>query len=1572
MDKKTKASSTVTAEGAGKAAKGAVEDGTIRPAVCAVYLRILRCLPPRKFHSELPRLISRLISSLKSRDSTQRDAARKALCDVISALGPSYLSWIVSEMAGDLTRGFLQSVLVYTVFGLLSALTNQGKIEKKKSKKKVDGDEAETKKEEDLIKTSLKKFQASPMSPGAMDAAIPHLLPLVVGEIERQLDADRPEINFQEVGPAKKGVKEAKSTKGPAMLRLIAQYASAGQCMSGLLTFLYGLLIGTAYDRDAGGARQVSKAYSPKYLRRVRELLNQAVLGFAANMGLNAEAQLRLSLRLTSLAAHLISKSTIAARHRAARRIRAEKAGIKHHTGSYWVTNKNDLKASSKKEEYLTTTLEGLELQELSFLEDIDKDTQATVTSGTHTVVTNAASGSGGISGVSTFAGQTNTEESSDMVIESAPSPLQGDEARLLPIHLGGDSSSAPRARTVHVFVNADKNQKAQEREKVAHLKKYGGKEHQKEKFDNVRQGKNEDDEAETVQDEYHTAMVRDRDSAMMIQPGAARGISYDKAVGQKGNFDPATRATAMGVGGLKLLLVCLRRHRDVIAQACGLTSGSSHTNIAATQRKLIAEQETVDFDLVSLACKTILESVVVPLVICFESPEPEMMSNAARCLLQFIPLNIESIDSHSRRISMTVLKVFQTASSTVAVGHQSLSRGGNKDVDAVPTCTRLLAALLGRHAQEADGSTTSWFTNFLVDGDIDAVEDPIGEGEDDALARWKKKKADAAKSQLPDKVQQAKFAALAFTQAIVAQIRTALDDYKLAPSAIALFKRVVLAQQKRGVLDEDADVRASVYECADRLGELVVQSHTANLADAAGRAYIQFILQFPMDKKVQSLRVSHLLKNLGYGSEIGRNAVMNGLHRFVLGCPKDILLNDYAPLVILSIGARLGVETEPLARKLASVLLNETLRVASHGTADKNSAGVLDNLWKISSAWSISPKPVMRAAFFGMASSFFSNWGPQLFTSEVRTHSFFSSAIEALKKSMTREYQIKGDYPESDPMSIEGLYVDLEGASRDEWKVGYSFILFMERVFSSMGFARLESILAAGSNASESLRQVRQAIITVWQFVISHGLGSLHPWIRTASFRFVSQVVTMAAESPKGSTFHLLKLATLKRGCPNAGFATGEISLATRNRPLAQVTINATRQVVFSSTEENPDVTTPLINVVVSLCRLSMMTPALQQSFSLVVDKEDEDVNIETDSDDSDDDEVDFAAGDEGNDVSVEGSDVEHSDSDDENIDKSSSDSDEDTGEMELEDDEEISSDDEDEHIPKSKKSKKQTVEEVEEESSSDESDNEAINMEMELLETRGNIEGILDAELLEETESADKVTLAKRVAEEAVAEQKLHAFDAKKPWSKDGKAVAEAFEAAQADLVNQSFVGTPAEVTEWVVRKLEFHARRLLNDVPANIVRLCSILDIFAALGSAVPVVILVRCEPLLSNLINVSYRCSTMKSPYDTPHDYTYDTLKTLNAGFQMALVRDKGRVILEALEARLQGHSAETAALYVKVLTAVRSSIVQRRAQRRVSEKQMAVKNPTMFAQRKRQKNARKVETRKIKKRATYRK
>ena len=94
----------------------------LRVPLAMPIIKMLKIMSEKSLFRQVPGIISKIVSFLRSKAIEIREAARSTLCSVMELLGPRYLSFVIKELSSGLTRGYHLHILTYTTHSLLCRL----------------------------------------------------------------------------------------------------------------------------------------------------------------------------------------------------------------------------------------------------------------------------------------------------------------------------------------------------------------------------------------------------------------------------------------------------------------------------------------------------------------------------------------------------------------------------------------------------------------------------------------------------------------------------------------------------------------------------------------------------------------------------------------------------------------------------------------------------------------------------------------------------------------------------------------------------------------------------------------------------------------------------------------------------------------------------------------------------------------------------------------------------------------------------------------------------------------------------------------------------------------------------------------------------------------------------------------------------------------------------------------------------------------------------------------------------------------------------------------------------------
>eukprot|EP00092_Neocalanus_flemingeri_P037576 GFUD01040911.1.p1 GENE.GFUD01040911.1~~GFUD01040911.1.p1 ORF type:complete len:2557 (+),score=666.17 GFUD01040911.1:40-7710(+) len=205
----------------------------LRVPLAIPIIKMLKILSGKALFRQVPGIISKIVSFLRSKAIEIREAARATLCSVMELLGPRYLSFVMKELSAGLTRGYQLHILTFTTHSIMCKLADK-----------------------DLFK------------PGDLDSALHQITDMALGEMFGIVAEEK------EVRQITGKLMEARGTKSYDALQILAKFISNDKLLALAKPF-------------ADKAAQLSTF---KNLQKIRECLRNIVLGLLENKELDPVA----------------------------------------------------------------------------------------------------------------------------------------------------------------------------------------------------------------------------------------------------------------------------------------------------------------------------------------------------------------------------------------------------------------------------------------------------------------------------------------------------------------------------------------------------------------------------------------------------------------------------------------------------------------------------------------------------------------------------------------------------------------------------------------------------------------------------------------------------------------------------------------------------------------------------------------------------------------------------------------------------------------------------------------------------------------------------------------------------------------------------------------------------------------------------------------------------------------------------------------------------------------------------------------------------------------------------------
>jgi len=169
---------------------------------------------------------------------------------------------------------------------------------------------------------------------------------------------------------------------------------------------------------------------------------------------------------------------------------------------------------------------------------------------------------------------------------------------------------------------------------------------------------------------------------------------------------------------------------------------------------------------------------------------------------------------------------------------------------------------------------------------------------------------------------------------------------------AFALLKAIVA---QRHLLSE-------VYDLMPRVAELLVQSAQPHVQSQCAAVFLQFLLDYPLDKKRLEQHLGFLLNNLQYAHPTGRRAVLELLHTVVLKFPAPVVV-EHAELFLLPLVLQLVNDDSAQCRAMVAQVIKQLIsrvvaapaaggRDSMPATASSGKQGSLDSFMHFALKW--------------------------------------------------------------------------------------------------------------------------------------------------------------------------------------------------------------------------------------------------------------------------------------------------------------------------------------------------------------------------------------------------------------------------------------------------------------------------------------------------------------------------------------------------------------------------------------------------------------------------------------------
>jgi hypothetical protein len=186
--------------------------------------------------------------------------------------------------------------------------------------------------------------------------------------------------------------------------------------------------------------------------------------------------------------------------------------------------------------------------------------------------------------------------------------------------------------------------------------------------------------------------------------------------------------------------------------------------------------------------------------------------------------------------------------------------------------------------------------------------------------------------------------------ETLASHIRASLDKPSLQLAALALLRKLFFKHK--------SFKSATLYDCLNTVGELIVSATNPRVCGLSGTLYAQFLVDFPHTEKALADKVMLLIKQATAApSAVSRCAALNTIHAFVRALPAKTLQDMFGEVVFVTLAVNVAGEEDETARSMGHKIL--TLVLEKMGDKKKRLMEVVKN-WP---SWMTKHQFVLGAA---------------------------------------------------------------------------------------------------------------------------------------------------------------------------------------------------------------------------------------------------------------------------------------------------------------------------------------------------------------------------------------------------------------------------------------------------------------------------------------------------------------------------------------------------------------------------------------------------------------------------------
>ena len=152
----------------------------------------------------------------------------------------------------------------------------------------------------------------------------------------------------------------------------------------------------------------------------------------------------------------------------------------------------------------------------------------------------------------------------------------------------------------------------------------------------------------------------------------------------------------------------------------------------------------------------------------------------------------------------------------------------------------------------------------------------------------------------------------------LAAHVRASLDKPALQVAALTILRKILLSKKYKS---------ATVYDCLNTVGELLVTATSAKICALCGVLYGQYLVDFPHTPKALMSKIVTLLKQAqSASSAVSRCAALNTIYSFIKALPGKTLQEEYGEIVVVTLAVGMSSEEDATAVSMAKTIVSSVL----------------------------------------------------------------------------------------------------------------------------------------------------------------------------------------------------------------------------------------------------------------------------------------------------------------------------------------------------------------------------------------------------------------------------------------------------------------------------------------------------------------------------------------------------------------------------------------------------------------------------------------------------------------------